>query len=241
MNMDFGENKTPVEVIKEEAFGWIYVRDIYSGINGKWYRKSWKDSDELQNDDQNYYCSNYYDVNVNKYCAKCETSLKFWENEGWIDSINPYGCFQWYFRYWLGRRSLDDKRQIARWKGIVNRFKGKLIKTIKDVNGRFDDYLISPKIRQISQQTFVLMKTSWRRLSSSSSSEDVFNKTSWSTPKYSSRSYVFKAPSKHFQDVFKTTSSRCKISWRRLQNVFKTSCKIVFKTSSRRFQRVSSS
>ena len=160
MNMDFGENETPVEVIKEEAFGGIYVRDIYSGVNGKWYRKPWKDSDELKNDDQNYYCSNYYDVNVNKYCAECETSLKFWENEGWIDSINPCGCFQWYFRYWLGRRSLDDKRQIARWKGIVNRFKGKLIKTIKDVNGRFDDYFISPKIRQISQQTFVLMKTS---------------------------------------------------------------------------------
>ena len=43
MNMDFGENETPVEVIKEEAFGGIYVRDIYSGVNGKWYRKPWKD------------------------------------------------------------------------------------------------------------------------------------------------------------------------------------------------------
>ena len=33
---------------------------------------------------------------------------------------------QWYFKYWLGRRSLDDKRQIARRKEIVSRFKGKL-------------------------------------------------------------------------------------------------------------------
>ena len=42
MNMDFGANKTPVEVIKEDAFGGNYLRDIYSGVNSKWYRKSWK-------------------------------------------------------------------------------------------------------------------------------------------------------------------------------------------------------
>ena len=49
----------------------------------------------------------------------------------------------------LGRRSLHSERQINRWKGIVSGFKGKLVKMIKDVNGRFDDYSISPKITQI--------------------------------------------------------------------------------------------
>ena len=39
--MDFRANKTPVEVIKEEAFGGIYFMDIYSGVNKKWYKKSW--------------------------------------------------------------------------------------------------------------------------------------------------------------------------------------------------------
>ena len=96
-----------------------------------------------------YYCSNYYDVGVNKYGVKCGTSLRFWENKGWIFSIDPYGWFQRYFRYWLGRRFVDDERQINRWKGIVSRFKGKLIKMIKDVNDKFDDYSVSPKIRQI--------------------------------------------------------------------------------------------
>ena len=38
--MNFGRNKTPIEIIKESAFGETYFRDIYSGINGKWYRKS---------------------------------------------------------------------------------------------------------------------------------------------------------------------------------------------------------
>ena len=57
--------------------------------------------------------------------------------------------FQWYFRYWLGRRCLDDEREIARWKEIVSRFRCKLIKMIEDVDGTFDDYSISSKIRQI--------------------------------------------------------------------------------------------
>ena len=149
MNMDFGANKTPVELIKEGAFGGTYFRDIYSGVNVKWYKKLWKEFDGLKNIDQKNYCLNYYDINVNKYGVKCQTSLRFWENKGWINSIYPYGWLQWYFRYWLGRRSLDDKRQIARWKGIVSRFRRTLIKMIKDINGRFDDYFISPKIRQI--------------------------------------------------------------------------------------------
>ena len=42
---------------------------------------------------------------------------------------------------------MDDERQINRWKRIVTRFKGKLVKMIKDANSRFDDYSISPKSR----------------------------------------------------------------------------------------------
>ena len=81
MNMDFGTNKTSVEVIKEGAFGATYLGDIYSSINGKWYRKSQKKCDELKNINQNCHYSNYDDVSVNKYKVKCGTSLQFWENK----------------------------------------------------------------------------------------------------------------------------------------------------------------
>ena len=118
-----------------------YFRDIYSGVNEKWYRKLWKEFDQLKNIDQKYHSQDYYDASVNKYGVKCGTSLNLWENKGWI--------FQWYFRYWLGRRSLDDERQINRWKKIVGRFKGKLFKMIKDVGGKLDDYSISHEIGQI--------------------------------------------------------------------------------------------
>ena len=53
--MDFGANKTPVEVIEEGAFEGTYFRDIYSGVNTKWYRKSWEEFDQLKDIDQKFY------------------------------------------------------------------------------------------------------------------------------------------------------------------------------------------
>ena len=117
--MDFGANKTPVEITKEGAFGGTYFRDIYSTVNGKWYRKSCKEFDEQRDIDQSI-IAQIIDVSANKYCFKCGTTLRLWENKGWIDGIDPYGWFQWYFRYWLGRSS-DDERQINRWTQIVSK------------------------------------------------------------------------------------------------------------------------
>ena len=75
--------------------------------------------------------------------------IKILEKKEWINKQDPYGWFQWYLRYYVGRKSKDDERQIKRWKGIVNRLKSKLIKMIKKAGSKFDDYSISLKIRQI--------------------------------------------------------------------------------------------
>ena len=72
--MDFGVNKTPIEVIKEGAFRGTYFRDIYSNVNGKWYKKG---SDQLKNIDQKYYCSDYWDVSVDKYNVSVEHRYDF--------------------------------------------------------------------------------------------------------------------------------------------------------------------
>ena len=75
-------NKTPIEVIREGAFGGTYFRNIYFDINEKWYKNSWKEFVQLKNINLKFYASDYYDVNVNKYFVKCRISLRFWENKG---------------------------------------------------------------------------------------------------------------------------------------------------------------
>ena len=64
--MNFSPTKTPVEIIKEGAFGGTCFRDIYSGINEKWYKNPWKEFVHLKNIDAKFYALDYFDVNVNK-------------------------------------------------------------------------------------------------------------------------------------------------------------------------------
>ena len=60
--MNFSPNKTPIEVIGEGAFSGNYFRDIYSNIDKKWYKNSWKEFIHLKNIDTKLYVSDYYEV-----------------------------------------------------------------------------------------------------------------------------------------------------------------------------------
>ena len=82
--MAFGANKTPIAVIKEGAFGGACFRDIYSGINGKCYRKSWREFNKLKKLTRNAIVQ----ISINE--VNCGTSLRIWGKKGW---------FQWYFRF----------------------------------------------------------------------------------------------------------------------------------------------
>ena len=65
--------------------GISYVAKRYSKANNKYC----PDYDKEKNIDKKYYCSGYYDVSVKKYGVKCGASLRFWENKGWINEIDP--------------------------------------------------------------------------------------------------------------------------------------------------------
>ena len=96
--MDFKPSETPFEIIKEGSFGGTYFRDIYFGVNDNFYKNTSKEFDQLKNIDKRYYASDYHDASLKNYNVKCRTSLRLWERKGWINGIDPYRWFQWYFR-----------------------------------------------------------------------------------------------------------------------------------------------
>uniref|UniRef100_A0A672QDS3 Zgc:113208 n=1 Tax=Sinocyclocheilus grahami TaxID=75366 RepID=A0A672QDS3_SINGR len=113
--LEFTPNMTPKEVLQAGSFGGTYFRPIYSKQH---YKDVWQ---ELLNDwldginISKQVASSTYRENVNTYKVKCGGSQEMWESSGWIVPQDPYGWFQWYFRFYQGRRTEDDARQISRW------------------------------------------------------------------------------------------------------------------------------
>jgi len=156
---EFKPNLSPQQVLKMGSFGGTYFRPIYSSVTKKHYKsedvikeypKSWFKGIDIDT----MVISPDYDKNINKYKVECGSTLEAWEDKGWIVEQDPYGWFQWYCRFYRGRRTDDDARQIKRWlnfAGPKGRFKKNLINKIKDNNADIDDYTISPVIRQSLQ------------------------------------------------------------------------------------------
>ena len=74
-----------------------------------------------------------------------------WESSGWIVDCDPYGWFQWYCRFYQGRRCSDDARQISRWcksAGPKGRFRSQLCNKILAAKTSCGNASISPVIRQ---------------------------------------------------------------------------------------------
>ena len=153
---EFKPNLTPKRVFEMGAFGGTYFRPIYSSVTNKNYKsknvirefKNW--FTKIDNDKK--VTSSNYDKQVNKYKVKCGSSLESWEKSGWISKQDPYGWFQWYCRFYRGRRTKDDRRQIDRWlklAGPNGRFKKRLINMIKKKGTIYNDYEVSPVIRQV--------------------------------------------------------------------------------------------
>jgi hypothetical protein len=161
---EFTPNQTPHEMFKKGIFGGTYFRPIYSSVTDKNYKnqhlkfpKSW-----WKGIPEHYICSSECDININKYKVKSGTSLDYWESKDWIDKTAPYGWVHWFCKFFDGKRSDDDERQIKRWlafAGPNGRFRKRLINEIKRKKTTFNDYTISPVIRQgLLQWSYELTK-----------------------------------------------------------------------------------
>ena len=163
---DFKPNLTPKEVLQLGSFGGTYFRPIYSSVTKQKYKdEAWKELPSSWLEGLNIrtqVASLVYDNSKNKYKVKCGASLEEWESSGWMRQQDPYGWFQWYCRFYQGRRTEDDQRQVGRWSkcaGPKGRWKNNLISKCAKAGCGFDNFGISPVVRQTLQHWgYVLTK-----------------------------------------------------------------------------------
>jgi hypothetical protein len=102
----FRPDLTPKQMLALGVFGGKYLCDCRDEFPQDWFRHA-----QLSPPGKNP-ALNYFGVDASQ-------SLSVWRAKGWLHPDDPRGWFQWYCRYYMGRRMADDARQIARWKAIA--------------------------------------------------------------------------------------------------------------------------
>ncbi|MFA5238618.1 MAG: hypothetical protein WC476_02770 [Phycisphaerae bacterium] len=102
---EFKPELTPKEMLKLGVFGGKYMTDCRKEFPKSWFKKA-------------KLCHDYHDPKINFFRINASQPLSYWIDKGWIYEEDPRGWFQWYCRYYMGRRCPDDNRQIKRWKAI---------------------------------------------------------------------------------------------------------------------------
>jgi hypothetical protein len=103
---EFKPELTPKEMLKLGVFAGKYMTDT-----GREFPKSWFGAAKLAKDKR--------DPKLNFFGVDASQPLSVWRQKGWLHPDDPRGWFQWYCRYYMGRRTPDeDRRQIKRWKAI---------------------------------------------------------------------------------------------------------------------------
>lgn len=103
---DFSPDLTPKEMLEMGVFGGKYMTDCRDEFPSEWFDKA-KLSPEGK------------DPSINYFGVDASSPLSEWIEKGWIHSDDPRGWFQWYCRYYMGRRHEDDNRQIKRWRQMT--------------------------------------------------------------------------------------------------------------------------
>jgi hypothetical protein len=104
---EFKPELTPKQMLELGIFGGLYMSDKPSEFPADWFKKAKLSKNAKP------------DPNLNFYGIIASQPLKVWQEKGWINPVDPRGWFQWYCRYYVGRRlGEEDIRQIKRWKAM---------------------------------------------------------------------------------------------------------------------------
>jgi hypothetical protein len=103
---DFRPELTPAEMLELGVFGGKYMTDCRQEFPAEWFLAAKLSPERAEA------TLNFFGVNASQ-------PLSEWRKRGWIYDDDPRGWFQWYCRYYMGRRlALEDTRQIKRWKAM---------------------------------------------------------------------------------------------------------------------------
>ncbi len=97
---------TPKEMLELGVFGGKYMTDCGAEFPEDWFADAKLSSEK-------------HDAKLNFFKINASQPLKVWQQKGWIYHEDPRGWFQWYCRYFMGRRCEDDERQIKRWRAFA--------------------------------------------------------------------------------------------------------------------------
>lgn len=103
---DFNPELTPKEMLELGVFGGKYMTDCGDEFPKEWFAKA-------------KLCHSRHDPELNLFHINASQPLSVWIDKGWIHPDDPRGWFQWYCRYYMGRRHEDDVRQIKRWRAMT--------------------------------------------------------------------------------------------------------------------------
>jgi hypothetical protein len=101
----FTPDLTPAQMLRLGVFGGKYMTDCRREFPKSWFVRARLSSTK-------------HDARLNCFGVNASQTLREWRRHGWIRPQDPRGWFQWYCRYFMGRRSADDRRQIRRWRAI---------------------------------------------------------------------------------------------------------------------------
>jgi len=102
---DFRPELTPKEMLEMGVFGGVYMRDCGDEFPPDWFAKA-------------KFSKGVHSPSLNLFKVDASQPLSVWKDKKWIHPNDPRGWFQWYCRYYRGRRQIDDERQIKRWKAM---------------------------------------------------------------------------------------------------------------------------
>jgi hypothetical protein len=105
-NLEFKPELTPREMLALGVFGGKYMTDCRDEFPADWFAQARLSPLRA-------------DKKCNHFGVIASQPLAEWRAKGWLHSDDPRGWFQWYCRYFMGRRMEDDARQIKRWRAFA--------------------------------------------------------------------------------------------------------------------------